>query len=301
VATVLLSGASGFVGFHLARSLTASGHRVVPLVRGRPSSEHTVAWNPEAGEIDTSALARTRAEIVVNLAGEPIAQRWTARRKRRIRDSRVNGTAVLSRAVARVSEKPAVLLSGSAIGYYGAHRGDELLDEEALAGRDFLADTARAWEEATMPASDAGLRVVLLRTGIVIGRGGGVLRRLLLPFRLGLGGRVGTGDQWMSWIALDDMVAAIRFLAERSTLAGAVNMVAPEPVRNAQFTRALARALHRPALLPIPRIALEIVFGTMADNTILASQRVTPKRLTDAGYPFRHPRLDDALSSALTR
>ena len=299
--TVLLSGASGFIGFHLARSLAADGYRVVPLVRHRPSSQHTVAWDPETGTIDASALARTRPDVVVNLAGEPIDRRWTTTRRRRIRESRVNGTRILAHALASLTDKPAVLVSGSAIGYYGAHRGNELLDEDSEGGSDFLAAVAREWEDATAPASGAGIRVALVRTGIVLGRDGGALARMLLPFRRGLGGRLGPGDQWMSWIAIDDMVGAIRFLAEHDTLTGPFNAVAPEPATNVELARTLGRVLRRPALLPVPAFVLELLFGTMADNTILASQRVRPRRLADAVYTFRHPRLEEALASVLRR
>lgn len=301
MSTVLLSGASGFIGFHVARSFAADGFRVVPLVRRRPSSPHTVAWDPEAGVIDGDALARAAPDVVINLAGEPIAQRWTTRRRQRIRDSRVRGTTTLSKALCELSTKPKVFLSGSAIGYYGANRGDELVDEESTAGSDFLAQTALDWEHATESAVGAGIRVVLLRTGIVLGREGGVIARLSLPFRLGIGGRLGSGKQWMSWIALDDIVRAIHFAAVQSTFAGPVNLVAPQAATNAEFTKVLARVLHRPAVLPVPRIALEMLFGTMADNTILASQRVLPKRLAGGGFEFRHPRLEEALRFELTR
>ena len=305
MSTVLLSGASGFIGAQLAQSLTADGHRVVRLARteGRsaPGVTDAVLWDPEAGTIDREALARARPNAVVNLAGEPIAQRWTRRRRQQIRDSRVNGTRALALAIAALPEKPAVLVSGSAMGYYGAHRGDELLNEESAPGSDFLARTAQEWEQATAPASDAGIRVVLSRTGLVLGTEGGALQRMLPPFRLGVGGRLGSGRKWMSWIALDDTVRALRFLIDSPSTRGPVNLVAPEPVRNAEFTATLARALGRPAILPVPAVALELLFGRMADNTILASQRVTPKRLADAGFEFRHPRLHEALRAELTR
>jgi uncharacterized protein (TIGR01777 family) len=260
-----------------------------------------VRWDPVAGDIDSDALARVRPDAVVNLAGEPLAQWWTAKRRQTIRDSRVKGTSLLARSLAALPEKPKVFVSGSAMGYYGAHRGDELLDEDSAPGSDFLAETALAWEEATRPAADAGMRVVLPRTGLVIGKDGGVLGRMLLPFRLGVGGRLGGGRQWMSWVALDDVVRALRFFIETATVSGALNVVAPEPVQNAEFTRTLARVLKRPAILPLPSTALELVFGTMADSTLLASQRISPKRLAGAGFVFRHPRLEEALRFELTR
>ena len=194
-----------------------------------------------------------------------------------------------------------VLVSGSAIGYYGAHRGDEPLDESSPAGDDFLAHTARDWEHATAPAAVAGIRVALLRTGLVLGAQGGVLQRMLLPFQIGVGGQLGDGRQWMSWIALEDYVRAMQFVVATPAMNGAANVVAPEAVRNDEFTRTLARVLDRPAVLPVPTFALGLVFGTMADNTILASQRVVPKKLAGAGFEFRHPRLEDALRAELRR
>ena len=270
-------------------------------MRRKPSSVSAVSWDPETGTVDRAALAAAKPDIVINLAGEPIAQRWTTARKRRIRDSRVHGTKALAEALATLPVKPSVFLSGSAIGYYGSHRGDAMLDEDSAPGADFLAQTAADWERAATPASHAGIRVVVMRTGLVLGRRGGVLARMLPPFRLGLGGRLGDGTQWMSWIAMEDIVAAIRFLANAPAMRGAVNLTAPEPTRNAEFTRTLARVLHRPAILPVPAFVLEAVFGTMADNTILASQRVSPKKLVGAGFEFRHPRLEEALRFELTR
>jgi len=301
VSTYLISGASGLIGFRLVQSLTSAGHRVVPLVRRQPSSQHSVSWDPERGQVDVDGVRRVAPEVVVNLAGEPIAQRWTPARRRRIRESRVNGTRALAAAIAEVRPMPRAFVSGSAIGYYGAHRGDVELDERSESGTDFLAETARDWERATRPAEDAGVRVVQVRTGIVLAREGGALARLLLPFRLGIGGRIGDGQQWMSWIALDDVVHAIRFMIDTPSLSGAVNLVAPNPVRNTEFTRAIGTVLRRPTILPVPAAALELWFGTMASNTILASQRVHPRRLTDAGYQFRHPMLDDALRYELRR
>jgi uncharacterized protein len=305
VSTVLLSGASGFIGSRLSESLSSDGHRVVRLARpaskSTPAVSDSVRWDPEAGYIDRGALAKLQPEVVVNLAGESIAKRWTATRRRRIRESRVVGTTVLAEALAALPSKPSVFLSGSAMGYYGAHRGDELLEEHSAPGPDFLAQTARDWERATEAASQAGIRVVLSRTGIVLGKGGGALAQMLLPFRLGVGGRLGSGRQWMSWIALDDVVRALRFLADTPALRGPVNLVAPDPVRNAEFTKVLARVLGRPGVLPVPAFALELLFGTMADHTILASQRLSAKKLAGAGFEFRHPRLEEALRFELRR
>lgn len=304
MSTVLVSGASGFIGSELAKAFTRDGHRVVRLSRREsPAGADTVGWNAEQGWIDERALhaLAPSPDIVVNLAGEPIAQRWTPRRKQAIRDSRVNGTAALARAVASLPARPHIFISGSAIGYYGANRGDEVLREASAPGQDFLAQTAMAWEGATAAATRAGIRVVIPRTGVVLGRRGGAMARLLLPFRLGVGGRIGDGQHWMSWISLEDMVRALLFLAETPTIQGPVNLSAPNPVRSVEFTTALARALHRPALIPAPAFALKLVFGDMAQATILASQRVIPEKLADAGFEFRHPHVAEAIAFELTR
>ena len=301
MANYLISGATGFIGSALTRALEADGHRVVRLTR-RTAGSPDVHWDPEAGKIDRpDALAAAKPDVVINLAGEPIAQRWTKGRMRRIRDSRVNGTTALARALAALPEKPRAFVSGSAIGYYGAQRGDEILDESSSAGRDYLAETAAEWERATAPATDARIRTAIVRTGIVLGRDGGALQRMLPPFQLGAGGRIGSGMQWMSWISLEDVVRGIRFLADSAGSAGPVNLVAPQPVQNSEFADTLGAALHRPALVPAPTWALKLAFGRMAVATLLASQRVLPKKLAGAGFEFRHPRLDEALRFELRR
>jgi uncharacterized protein (TIGR01777 family) len=298
---VLLSGASGFLGSAIATWLQEQGYRTTRLVRGSPSGEGRVAWDPESGQIDRDAVARCAPELVIHFAGEPIAQRWTADRRRRIRDSRVRGTKALADALASLTQRPAVLLSASAIGWYGAHRGDDVLDESSAGGDDFLAQTARDWERAAEPASAAGIRVVMVRTGLVLSKKGGVLAKMLPPFQMGVGGRLGDGRQWMSWIALEDYVAALAFAISTPSLSGPVNLVGPNPVRNDAFTSTLASVLNRLAVVPVPRAALMLLFGEMADNTILASQRVLPKKLTGAGFEFRRPQLDDALRAELRR
>ena len=295
--TFLLSGASGFIGSALADSLRRDGHRVARLGRGAVD----VRWSPERGDVDADALARVAPDVVINLAGEPIAQRWSGDRKRKIRDSRVNGTQALARAVAALAKKPSAFVSGSAIGYYGTDRGDELLTEDSTPGDDFLARVSREWEGATAPARDAGVRVALLRTGIVCGRDGGALAKMLPPFQAGVGGPLGNGRQWMSWISLTDTVRAIRHIAETPASNGAFNLVAPAPERNADFVHALGRVLHRPAIVPAPAFVLTAMFGEMARATVLANQRVSPKRLAGAGFEFRHPRLEDALREELRR
>jgi uncharacterized protein (TIGR01777 family) len=299
VATILVSGASGFIGSLLASTLRADGHRVVSLTRR--GGADSVNWDAEKGVIDAAALARVAPDAVIHLAGEPIAQRWTSDRMRRIRDSRVNGTRALATAIASLQKKPNVLLSGSAIGWYGAHRGDELLDEGSSAGKDWLAEVAGEWERATAPAADAGIRVAVSRTGIVLGRAGGALERMLPPFQLGAGGRIGSGTQWMSWISLEDAVRGLRFIADTPSVSGPVNLVAPNPARNEELAQTLGAVLHRPALVPVPEFALKLAFGRMAEDTILASQCVVPKKIAGAGFEFRHPRLEEALRFELRR
>jgi uncharacterized protein (TIGR01777 family) len=299
MATVLISGASGFLGSALAQSLQQDGHKLVRL--SRASLPDHVTWDPAAGRIDRAALERTAADVVINLAGEPIAQRWTASRRTLIRETRVHGTQALSEAIAALGKKPTLLLNGSAMGFYGAQRGDEILDESSASGQDFLAEVASDWERATEPASTAGVRVASSRTGLVLGASGGMLQRILPPFKAGVGGRLGDGKQWMSCISLEDYVRGLRFIIDTPSVSGPVNLVGPEPVRNDEFTKVLASVLHRPALFPVPRFAMQLVFGEMADNTIFASQRVVPKKLAGAGFEFRHPRLEQALRAELRR
>jgi len=265
------------------------------LRRASPVAAPDIAWQPANGQIDVASL--DGADAVVNLAGAPIARRWTARRKREILDSRVDSTAVLSRAIAHLEHPPSVFISGSAIGIYG-DRGDEELDEESARGTGFLADTTAAWEGAAAPAGDAGIRVVFVRSGLVLSPGGGALAKLLLPFRLGLGGRVGSGAQWMSWISLEDWVSAVLFALD-ADVSGPLNLVAPNPVPNAEFVTTLARVLGRPAVVPIPARAIDVLFGEMGRATLLGSQRVHPRRLIESGFEFSFPTLEQALRNEL--
>ncbi len=291
--TVVISGASGLIGSRLTRTLEASGCVIRRLVRRQAREPLEFSWDPAHGSIDPAALEGAHA--VVNLAGENLAQRWTRDTMRRIRDSRVQGTSLLAGALASSAPpKPLVFLSGSAIGIYG-NRGDEVLDESSAPGGGFLAEVCREWEAATTPASDAGVRTVHLRTGLVLASSGGALAKMLWPFRLGMGGAIGGGRQWMSWIALDDWVAAIALLLRSDQIAGAVNVVAPNPVTNAEFTRTLAQVLRRPAVFNVPRFALKLALGQMADETILASQRVRPARLMSARFEWAYPALESAL------
>jgi uncharacterized protein (TIGR01777 family) len=297
--TVAITGSTGLIGTALARRLRQHGHTIRRLVRHTPDpTAGEVYWNPGAGELDSAVLAGVHA--VVNLAGEPIAKRWTAARKEAIRTSRVQGTELLARTIASMPKRPGALLSGSAVGYYG-DRGSEPLDEHSGAGTDYLAGVTVAWERATAPASEAGVRVALLRTGMVLANEGGALRKLLPLFRIGLGGPIGSGRQWMSWIALDDHVRAIEFILHSGTLAGAVNLVAPNPVTNAEFASVLGRVLARPAFFRVPRFALKLLYGEMADATILAGQRVAPAALMEAGFGFDLPALEQALRAAIGR
>jgi uncharacterized protein (TIGR01777 family) len=293
---IAITGASGFLGSALAAELTRNGIEVIRLRRTPSPTPPDISWDPVSGMLDPASLEGV--DVVINLAGEPIAQRWTKARKHLIVDSRVRGTELLARTIAAFPEPPRVLVSGSAIGIYD-NRGDDELDEESSPGHDFLARTAAAWEAATEAAQGAGIRVVLLRTGIVLGKQGGALAKLLLPFRFGLGGRVGTGRQWMSWIALTDWIAAVQYLLAAKEVTGPVNLVAPNPVPNLVFARTLARVLGRPAIARLPAWAVELSFGEMGRATLLASQRVHPRRLTSAGFDFALPTLEQALRREL--
>ncbi len=296
---ILVSGSHGLVGSALMDSLKGDGHELFALVRRAPRSDAEVEWRPERGSL---ALARLEGmETVIHLAGESIASgRWTEEKKQRIRDSRVKGTTLLSEALANLSHPPRAFLCASAIGFYG-DRGDEILTEESAPGNDFLAEVCVEWEQATAPAAEKGIRVVNLRFGIILSADGGALAKMLPPFRMGAGGRVGSGKQYMSWIALDDVVAAIKFALANDVFHGPVNVVAPNPVTNAEFTKALGKALSRPTLLPVPEFAARLAFGEMADALLLSSQRVKPRRLEDAGYPFQYSDLERALRHVLNQ
>jgi uncharacterized protein (TIGR01777 family) len=285
------------IGAALVVALRAQNSKVRRLVRRAASRADEVSWYPERGEIDPRAMDGVTA--VVNLAGENLSQRWTTSARRLIRDSRVQSTTLLARAIAHANPRPRVLVSASAMGIYGTHR-DDPVDESGSLADDFLASVCKEWEASTAPASDAGVRVALSRTGLVIARDGGVLARLLLPFRLGLGGRLGSGRQWMSWVALTDVVGALRFMIEAETLAGPVNVVAPKPVTNAEFTDTLGRVLGRPTFTVVPAFALELALGQMATDTALASQRIVPRRLTESGFQFALPTLESALRRELS-
>jgi uncharacterized protein len=295
---ILMSGSHGLVGKALTKSLTNDGHEVVRLVRhNRSLGSLEVEWDPNQGRIDAEHLEGN--DVVVHLAGESIAGgRWTSAKKRAIRDSRVNGTLLLSESLARLSRPPSLFLSASAIGYYG-DRGDDLLTETSAPGNDFLADVCVEWENATRLAVEKGIRTIHTRFGIILDAGGGALAKMLTPFRMGIGGRIGDGKQWMSWIALDDVVNGLRFLMEEPSTRGPVNFVTPNPVTNAEFTKTLGRVLSRPTLFPVPVFGARLAFGEMADALLLSSQKVEPSVMKTKAYQFKWPTLEPALRHVL--
>jgi hypothetical protein len=293
---IAIAGASGFVGSALARHLEGLGHAVIRIGRHEDPRHGNIQWDPDGGQMDTTALAGVR--IVINLAGASIAQRWTPERRQRILDSRVRTTDLLAKACAELDPRPRVLVSQSAVGFYG-NRGDEELDESSVGGTGFLPDVVRAWESAADPARAVGIRVVHPRGGLVLHPSGGILERLLPIFRLAAGGTIGSGEQWMSWISRTDVVRALAWVALHDSLEGPVIVATPNPVRNAEFTAALARAVRRPAIAQVPAFAVRFMFGEMGEETLLAGQRVVPRLLEESGFEFEYPLLDPALAHEL--
>jgi uncharacterized protein (TIGR01777 family) len=296
---VVLSGASGFLGKALVDDLLVQGHQVSTLVRRRATSTTEFEWHPERGELSPNALAG--ADAVISLSGAGIGdRRWSPAYKRVLIDSRVQPTSTIASTLASMAEtvRPKSFLSASAIGYYG-DRGDQPLPESATAGTGFLAELVQQWEAAALPAAEAGVRVAALRTGLVLSAGGGLLKRLVPLFKAGVGGKLSSGRQYQAWITLADEIAAIRHILHSPQLAGPVNLSGPQPVRNDEFSAELGKALHRPALLPVPAFALKLVLGEFADEGVLASQRVVPEKLTDSGYRFQHSDLRTALAWAV--
>ena len=295
---ITITGASGFIGRRLLKTLAQRGHSLHVLSRhsgtNLPPGVRLSVWDPTKGPPPDDSLRD--AEAVLNLAGEPVAQRWNAEVKRRIRDSRVSGTRHLVEGIARQTRKPAVLISASATGFYGS-RGDAPLDETSAPGSDFLAEVCVEWEREAFAAQALGLRVAAIRTGLVLDPRGGALKKMLPPFRLGVGGRLGDGKQWTPWVHLDDL-AGIYLFALENAVSGPLNGTSPNPVTNADFTRALAAALHRPAIFPVPKAALKILFGEMSE-ILFNSQRVLPRQTEAAGFQFRFPKLDAALQHLL--
>jgi uncharacterized protein len=294
---ILVTGASGLIGSALLPLLGGDGHRVTRLVRSQPRpGDLAVQWDPARGIIDANSLEGL--DGVVHLAGEPVGERWTAEKKARIRDSRVKGTRLLCDTLVQRSTPPKVLVCASAIGYYG-DRGAAVLTEESAAGTGFLADVCRAWEGATEPARQKGIRVVNLRFGVVLSASGGALAKMLPPFRMGVGGILGSGKQYMSWVTLDDTVGAIRHALLTEPLHGPTNATTPHPVTNEEFTKTLGKVLGRPTLVPLPAFAARLMFGEMADELMLASARVQPTKLLATAYTFRYPELEAGLRHLL--
>jgi uncharacterized protein len=301
---ILVTGSTGLVGTALVSALARDGNTVCRLVRPQSTVSletkdgFNVAWNPATGELGGAGVG---PDAVVNLAGAPIGDgRWTAERKGVLGSSRIESTRALVNALGKMNARPRVLVSASAIGIYG-NRGDELLTEESKPGGDFLAGLTQEWEAEALKAEALGIRVVLARFGIILGREGGALAKIVVPFKIGAGGKLGSGQQWMSWVSLDDVVGILRLAIENASIRGAVNVVAPQAVRNEEFTKVLARVLHRPALFPAPAFALRLALGEMADALLLSSQRVLPRALEKNGYRFLHVDLPSALSSTLTK
>ena len=293
---VLITGSSGMIGAALAESLVANGHEVIRLRRQKLTDDSPM-WDPENGVIDLADVRDINA--VVHLAGENVAKgRWDSQKKGRILHSRVMGTKLLADYFSAADYKPNIFVSASAIGVYG-NRGDELVDETSEPGSGFMADVCKQWEAATASASDAGIRVAHARIGVVLSTRGGALKTMLLPFKLGLGGVFGTGKQFMSWVSLDDVVGMIQFLIAHNSLQGPVNLVAPNAVSNREFTKTLGRALHRPTIFSLPAFVARMAFGEMADELLLASTRVLPKKLIDSGYQFLNPELEEAFEQML--
>lgn len=295
---IVVTGASGLVGSALVPALEAEGHEVVRMVRGKPvDGAREIGWDPLKGIEDTGSLES--ADAVVHLAGENIAEgRWTAEKKARILESRVRGTRVLSEALARLNRAPKSLLCASAIGFYG-DRGLEVLTEESTPGEGFLPEVCRQWESAANPARERGMRVVHLRFGVIFSAQGGALEKMLTPFKLGVGGKLGSGKQYMSWVTLDDAIGATKHALVTETLSGPVNVVSPQPVTNQEFTRTIGHVLSRPTLFSVPAFAARLAFGEMADAALLASARVEPQRLIQTGYRFQNPDLEKALRHLL--
>jgi uncharacterized protein (TIGR01777 family) len=296
---ILITGSTGLLGSALTSAFKVAGHDIRRAVRGKPSAPGEILWQPERGFESPSELEGLDA--VVHLAGDNIAAgRWNAAKKKRLVESRVGPTRLICENLAKLKQKPSVLICASAIGIYGS-RGSEFLSEASTPGSDFLADLCQRWEAATEPAREAGIRVVNLRFGVILSSKGGALKKMLLPFKMGVGGRVGPGTQHMSWVALDDAVDGIRHAIKTPSLSGPVNLVAPTPVTNAEFTRTLGQVLNRPTIFPLPSFAARLAFGEVADALLLASQRVDSSRLQSSGFQFAYPTLDSALRHLLGR
>ena len=294
---ILISGASGPIGAALIPALKASGWAVTCLVRGAPTGPDQIVWDPAQ---PLSPEIVSGFDAVIHLAGETIVGRWTDAKKRRILESRNQGTGHLAEAVAKAPQRPRAFISASAVGYYG-DRGDEVLREDSGSGAGFAAEICREWEAAARPAAQAGIRTVQMRIGVVMSGAGGALQKMLPPFRMGLGGRLGNGRQWWSWVSVDDVAGAILHVLSHDELQGPINLVSPNPVSNAEFTKTLASVIKRPAIFPMPAFVVGVIFGEMGKELFLASQRVEPKKLAASGYQFRHPELRGTLEGILKK
>ena len=296
---ILITGASGLIGTALQKSFEEKGYEMLLASRSEPKSERDIQWNADAGFADEDLLRLEGLDAVIHFAGESIsALRWTDEKKKAIRDSRVHGTRTMIEAFARLEKKPKVFISASAIGFYG-DRGDEEMTETNSVGDTFLSEVSKEWESESRRAEDMGIRTVLLRNGIVLSKDGGALATMMTPFKLGVGGVVGNGKQWMSWVSLDDAVGIVNYALENENLRGAVNVVSPNPVTNEEFTKTLGEVLYRPTFLPLPEFAVNLVFGEMGDALLIDSTRVVPKRLLDSGFKFRYPEIKSALENAV--
>ena len=297
---ILVSGSTGFIGSSLVSFLTTGGHDITRLTRkiSKISGDNVVYWSPIIGEIDSEGIEGH--DVIVHLAGENIASRWTSGKKAEIENSRVIGTKLLSDTIVNLRKKPSILVCASAIGYYG-DRGDELLNEESASGKGFLAELSQQWEKQTESLMKEGIRVVLLRTGVVLSPKGGALKKMLLPFQLGLGGTIGSGEQYISWISMVDAIGAIYHVIMNESLSGPVNIVSPNPLTNYEFTKTLGKVLVRPTIIHVPTFALRIMFGEMADEALLSSTRVEPLKLLKSGFKFEYPVLEDALRYLLRK
>ena len=294
---VLVSGASGFIGSALVPVLESAGHQIIRLVRSTPASRDAIQWDPFSGRLDVAALAGIDA--VIHLAGENIgAGRWTAARKARIKDSRIKGTKLLAETLATMNPPPKVLVMTSAVGFYG-DRGDEIVDEKSAPGKGFLTEVCQAWEAAAKSASEKDIRIVQLRLGVVLSPKGGALKKMLLPFRLGVGGVIGGGRQYMSWVALDDVINVFTLALGKENMRGTFNLVAPSPATNRAFTKILGRVISRPTIFPLPAFVVKLIFGEMGESMLLGSTRAIPTKLLEAGYEFRFPELEGAFRHLL--
>lgn len=296
---ILITGASGLVGKALQKSFAQKGYDMLLAGRGEPKKANEIRWSVEEGFLEEDISRIESLDAVIHLAGESISGlRWTEEKKSAIRESRVTGTQNVVNALADLKQKPKVFIAGSAMGFYG-DRDDEIVSETSKPGDNFLADVAKEWETESRRAEDSGIRTVLLRTAIVLSKDGGALGTMLTPFKFGVGGVIGSGKQWMSWVSMDDVVGIVNFALENESLRGAVNVASPNPVTNEEFTKTLGEVLYRPTFLPLPEFAVNLMFGEMGDTLLLNSTRVEPKRLKDAGYEFRFPDLKNALENAV--